>query len=78
MNIVKSKLAVAMLVFAVATAWAADEKAVEKDQAQLQGEWTMVSGARDGQAFPEEFMKGFGHSVVGLPQGDRGVNGPTA
>jgi uncharacterized protein (TIGR03067 family) len=58
MNTLKSNLAVMVLAFAVATGWAADEKAAEKDQAQLQGEWTMISGARDGQAFPDDFMKG--------------------
>src|SRR4051812_29033321 len=52
------RLFVAIIAFALSTGWAADQKAIEKDQAQLQGEWTMISGARDGQAFPEEFMKG--------------------
>jgi len=58
MNTQRSTLLFAIMAFAMATAWAADEKAVQKDQAQLQGEWTMVSGSRDGQAIPEEFLKG--------------------
>lgn len=36
----------------------ADETdAIKKDLAQLQGEWTMVSGSADGQAMPEEMRK---------------------
>jgi uncharacterized protein (TIGR03067 family) len=38
--------------------WAQDSGAAAKDKAQLQGEWTMVSGERDGHAFPADFMKG--------------------
>jgi uncharacterized protein (TIGR03067 family) len=58
MKTLQSTLTLAIIAFAVATGWAADEKAIEKDQGQLQGEWTMISGARDGQAFPDDFMKG--------------------
>jgi uncharacterized protein (TIGR03067 family) len=36
----------------------ADETdAAKTDKAQLQGEWTMVSGERDGQKFPAEFLQ---------------------
>jgi uncharacterized protein (TIGR03067 family) len=31
--------------------------AVKKEMAQLEGEWSMVSGESDGQAMPEEFRK---------------------
>jgi uncharacterized protein (TIGR03067 family) len=31
--------------------------AVKKDLAQLEGDWAMVSGERDGQALPEEYVK---------------------
>ena len=31
--------------------------AVKKELAQLEGEWVMVSGERDGQALPEEYVK---------------------
>jgi uncharacterized protein (TIGR03067 family) len=31
--------------------------AVKKDLALLEGEWAMVSGERDGQALPEEYVK---------------------
>ena len=38
---------------AMSTAWAEDSEAVKKDQAQLQGEWSMVSGSADGNAMPD-------------------------
>ena len=31
--------------------------AVKKDMAQLEGEWVMVSGERDGQSLPEDYVK---------------------
>jgi uncharacterized protein (TIGR03067 family) len=31
--------------------------AVKKELARLEGEWVMVSGERDGQALPEEYVK---------------------
>ena len=31
--------------------------AVKKELTQLEGEWVMVSGERDGQALPEEYVK---------------------
>jgi uncharacterized protein (TIGR03067 family) len=40
-----------------ATVGAEDNDAVKTDKAQLQGQWTMVYGERDGQAFSSEFMK---------------------
>ena len=36
---------------------AADEHAVTKDLAQLQGEWSMVSGSADGEPMPEPMRK---------------------
>src|SRR5881396_13450 len=35
------------------TAWADDTEAIKKDRAQLQGEWSMVSGSADGNAMPD-------------------------
>jgi uncharacterized protein (TIGR03067 family) len=35
-----------------------DSAAVKKDMAQLEGEWSMVSGERDGQELPDEILKG--------------------
>src|SRR6185503_4368498 len=37
--------------------FAADDEAIKKDLAQLQGEWSMVSGTADGQAMPDEIRK---------------------
>ena len=38
---------------AASTAWAQDNGAVKKDMAQLEGEWSMVSGFADGNAMPD-------------------------
>jgi uncharacterized protein (TIGR03067 family) len=37
--------------------WAEENEAVKKDMAQLQGEWSMVSGSADGQPVPEPMLK---------------------
>ena len=37
--------------------WAAESEAVKKDLAQLQGEWSMLSGFADGQPVPEEMRQ---------------------
>src|SRR5258706_12128428 len=34
-----------------------DNQAIRKDMAQLQGEWSMVSGSADGQPMPEAMLK---------------------
>jgi uncharacterized protein (TIGR03067 family) len=46
-----------MLAMAVSQALAADEQAAKKDLAQLQGEWSMISGSADGEAMPESMRK---------------------
>jgi uncharacterized protein (TIGR03067 family) len=43
-----------MAVFCVA---ADSPDAAKKDQEKLQGEWTLASGQREGQDFPEELVK---------------------
>jgi uncharacterized protein (TIGR03067 family) len=48
-------LTVASLTLSLASA--ADDEAIKKDLAQLQGEWTMVSGSANGEAMPEEMRK---------------------
>jgi len=35
----------------------APSDAVKKEMTQLEGEWTMVSGERDGQPLPDNFLK---------------------
>jgi uncharacterized protein (TIGR03067 family) len=34
-----------------------DSEAIKKEMEQLEGEWTMVSGERDGQSLPEDLLK---------------------
>ena len=34
-----------------------DNEAIKKDMAQLQGEWSMVSGSADGQPMPAQMLK---------------------
>lgn len=51
-----------LFVIAIATlflslAFAADDEAIKKDLAQLQGEWTMVSASADGQSMSEDMLK---------------------
>ena len=38
---------------AMSMAWAEDSEAIKKDRAQLQGEWSMMSGSADGSAMPD-------------------------
>jgi len=49
----------AALVLLVDAAWGQGDEPAKNDQAQLQGEWVMVSGQRDGQAFSEDLRKSF-------------------
>lgn len=49
---------IAFVAVTVSLAWAAEgDPAVKKDMAQLQGEWSMVSGSADGQPMPESMLK---------------------
>jgi len=57
MNTLRSLLLVALATATISLTCAADDSAVKKDIAQLQGEWTMVSGSADGQAMPDEMRK---------------------
>jgi uncharacterized protein (TIGR03067 family) len=50
-------LIIALAAAAIPLARAADDDAVKKDLAQLQGEWTMVSGSADGQSMPDDTRK---------------------
>src|SRR5262245_54446980 len=43
---------------AMSTALADDSEAIKKDVAQLQGEWSMVSGSADGTAMPDAMREG--------------------
>jgi uncharacterized protein (TIGR03067 family) len=50
-------LLVSLAALCISLANAADDEAVKKDLAQLQGEWMMVSGSADGQPMPDAMRK---------------------
>jgi uncharacterized protein (TIGR03067 family) len=51
------RIAVLIGLTAVFSVGAAENEAPKKDLAQLQGEWTMVSGSVQGQPLPDELVK---------------------
>jgi uncharacterized protein (TIGR03067 family) len=57
MNTINKLLLVTLATFAISLVRAADNEAVKKDLAQLQGEWTMVSASADGQSMSEDMLK---------------------
>jgi uncharacterized protein (TIGR03067 family) len=57
MNKIHRLLLLALATFSISLARAADDEAVKKDLAQLQGEWTMVSASADGQPMSEDMLK---------------------
>ncbi len=48
---------IVLATFTISLVFAADDEAIKKDLAQLQGEWTMVSGSADGQSMSEDMLK---------------------
>lgn len=48
---------IGLTVLASSSLRAADDEAVRKEIAQLQGEWSMVSGSANGQPMPAEMLK---------------------
>jgi uncharacterized protein (TIGR03067 family) len=50
-------LLVTLAILTISSASAAEDPAVKKDMAKLQGEWSMVSGSADGQPMPEPMVK---------------------
>jgi uncharacterized protein (TIGR03067 family) len=57
MKTIRNLLLIGLAAFVFASFGAEDTDAVKSDKARLQGEWTMIHGERDGQAFSSEFMK---------------------
>lgn len=57
MKLTQKLLLIAFTTLSASLVLAADDEAVKKDLAQLQGEWTMVSGSANGEAMPEEMRK---------------------
>jgi uncharacterized protein (TIGR03067 family) len=61
----RNALLIGLAVLAISLTGAEDNPTIKKDMAQLQGEWTMVSGERDGLPFPDELRKSFKRSAKG-------------
>jgi uncharacterized protein (TIGR03067 family) len=57
MKTLRNTLLIGLVACVISQAWGADSEATRKDMAQLQGEWSMVSGSADGQPMPDEMRK---------------------
>ena len=57
MKILRNALWIGLAALAISRASAEDSEAAKKDMAQLQGEWSMVSGSADGQPMSDELRK---------------------
>jgi uncharacterized protein (TIGR03067 family) len=57
MNVLRNALLSGLAACVLSQAWAQDSEATKKEMAQLQGEWSMVSGSTDGQPIPDEIRK---------------------
>ena len=57
MKALRILLLIGLAATTISPAWAEENEAVKKDLAQLQGEWSMVSGSADGQPMPAQMLK---------------------
>jgi uncharacterized protein (TIGR03067 family) len=57
MRTIRIALLIGIAAVTVSSAGAQENEAVKKDLAQLQGEWSMVSGFADGQPMPDLLLK---------------------
>ena len=57
MRTIRIALLIGIAAVTVSSAGAQENEAVNKDLAQLQGEWSMVSGSADGQPMPDLLLK---------------------
>ena len=57
MKTIRNAFLIGLTCAAISLAGAEDNPAIKKDMAQLQGEWSMVSGTADGQPMPDEMRK---------------------
>src|SRR6266404_2077680 len=57
MKTLGNALLIGLAAFVISQIWAADSEATKKDMAQLQGEWSMVSGTADGQPLPAAMIQ---------------------
>ena len=62
---IRNTLLIALTALLFSIARAQDTAAAKPDSDRLQGEWTMISGERDGQPFPPEFLAGSRRIVKG-------------
>ncbi|HYT61420.1 MAG TPA: TIGR03067 domain-containing protein [Haliangiales bacterium] len=56
MKTISTTLLIVLAASAISLAWAEDNEATRKDMAQLQGEWSMVSGTADGFPIPDTML----------------------
>jgi uncharacterized protein (TIGR03067 family) len=56
MRTIPIALLLGLAVLTISPARAEDNPAIKKDMAQLQGEWSMVSGTADGQPMPDALL----------------------
>jgi uncharacterized protein (TIGR03067 family) len=57
MKTLRKALLIGLAALVISQARAGDSEAAKKDLAQLQGEWSMVSGSADGLAMPDDMRK---------------------
>ena len=57
MKTLRNALLIGLTAFAISQVQAEDSEATKKDMAQLQGEWSMLSGSADGQPMPADMLK---------------------
>jgi uncharacterized protein (TIGR03067 family) len=57
MKTIRIAFLVGLAAVTFSSAWAQQNEAVKTDMAQLQGEWSMVSGSADGQSMPDQMLK---------------------
>ena len=57
MKKIQSMFLIGLVAATMSSAWAEENETVKKDLAQMQGQWSMVSGSADGQPMPEETRK---------------------
>ena len=57
MRTIRIAFLIGLAAVTICPAWAEENEAVQKDMAQLQGDWSMLSGSADGQPMPEQMLK---------------------
>ena len=57
MRIIRIAFFIGLTAATISSVRAREDEAVKKDMAQLQGEWSMVSGSADGQPMPAQMLK---------------------